>query len=113
LFGTNVRSLSAGLPFPATASSSIDSKNHPANVFAESFLNAQDHAINRTVFGDIWPLFEFWEDKVKKEMKNVYSFIDPIVKEVLEKKKLNAEKHEVDEDSDMTMLEHLVQLTDG
>jgi hypothetical protein len=70
-------------------------------------LAAQIATVTRTVYGNYWPLFEFWNDKVKKEMKNLYDFIDPIINNVLTKK----HGMEVDEDDDITMLEHLVQFT--
>jgi hypothetical protein len=42
-------------------------------------------------------------------MKSLYDFIDPIINNVLTKKR----GMEVGEDDDVTMLEHLVQFTNG
>jgi hypothetical protein len=112
LFGTDVCSLSAGLPYPPTASSFVERHDHPSDVFANSFLAAQAAAVGRTMYGDEWPMFEFWDDKVKKETRNLYKFVDPIIEKVLTKKR-DAETSKADEDTDITMLEYLVQLTNG
>jgi hypothetical protein len=107
LFGTDVCSLSAGLPYPPTSSSSVQRNDHPSNLFVNSFLAVQIAAVSRMLYGNFWPLFEFWEDKVKKEMKTLYNFVDPIIENVLTKER------EADKDKDITMLEHLVQFTNG
>ncbi|KAL4075543.1 cytochrome P450 [Scleroderma citrinum] len=112
LFGKDVRSLSAGLVYPKNSPLSHDPayKNHPANLFAYAFSEAQSLSAYR----------EFWSDRVAKQMDVCYKFIDPILEEALEKKKLanagkavaektNAEKEVVEGD---TLLEHLVNYTE-
>jgi hypothetical protein len=42
-------------------------------------------------------LFEFWNDKVKKETKNLYDFIDPIINNDVFTKKCGMEVDEDDE----------------
>jgi hypothetical protein len=91
--------------------SSSDS-THPANVFARAFLKAQAITASRTRWEDDWPLISFWKDDLIKEMKTVFEFIDPIVLKALETKKRGMGKT-FDMDEDATLLDQLVQQTDG
>lgn len=111
-----MRSLSAGLPYPPTASALARASpdTHPANGFARAFINAQTACVLRSRFASTWPLFEFWEDKVKAHMRAIDDFIAPILSNALKKRKKRGTgeaKEEVDDDE--TLLEHLVKLTDG
>ncbi|KAJ8697745.1 Protein kinase alk2, variant 2 [Pleurotus ostreatus] len=119
LFGQNVRSLSAGLPYPHYDPRSNDPvfKNHPANLFAVAFGEAQSNVALRSRYGINWPLAEPWVDKTAKQMKVVKRFIEPILKEAVERKKAmgdieknNAADREVKEGE--TLLDHLVNYTD-
>ncbi|KAF9500217.1 cytochrome P450 [Pleurotus eryngii] len=119
LFGQNVRSLSAGLPYPHYDPRSNDSvfKNHPANLFAVAFGEAQSNVALRSRYGINWPLAEPWVDKTAKQMKVVKRFIEPILKEAVERKKAmgdmeknTAADREVKEGE--TLLDHLVNYTD-
>lgn len=121
LFGKNVCSLSAGLIYPPSSPRSNDvvSENHPANKFAHAFSDAQIASAYRGRFGSAWPLSEFWTDRVKKHMGTCYKFIDPILKEALEKNKML--KENIDEKADAkdrdvkegeTLLDHLVNYTE-
>lgn len=120
LFGQNVRSLSAGLPYPHYDPRSNDPafKNHPANLFAVAFGEAQSNVALRSRYGINWPLAEPWVDKTAKQMKVVKRFIEPILKEAVERKKATgdiekntAADREVKEGE--TLLDHLVNYTDG
>jgi WD40 repeat protein len=53
LFGTDVCSLSAGLPYPLTASSPVQHHNSSINLFSGSFLAAQIATVTRTVYGNV------------------------------------------------------------
>ncbi|KII93371.1 hypothetical protein PLICRDRAFT_694556 [Plicaturopsis crispa FD-325 SS-3] len=124
LFGHNVNSLSAGLPYPSSSliPSSPDYLNnpaHPANAFAYAFAEAQFIASLRSRRGPAWPLAEFWGDKVKVQMKVVDSFIEPIVKDAISKKRAeggakyggaDAKAREVVDGE--TLLDHLVNYTE-
>lgn len=121
LFGKDVCSLSAGLVYPASSPHSKDVvfENHPANKFAHAFSDAQIATAYRGRFGSAWPLAEFWTDRVKRNMDTCYKFIDPILKEALEKNKML--KKEIDEKTDAkdrevqegeTLLDHLVNYTE-
>ncbi|KAH7904253.1 cytochrome P450 [Hygrophoropsis aurantiaca] len=121
LFGKDVCSLSAGLIYPASSplSKSVAFKNHPANIFAHAFAEAQIAAAYRGSFGSFWRLFEFGSDRIKKHMNICYQFIDPILKEALQKKKdtkklagNNADAKEREVNEGETLLDHLVNYTE-
>ncbi|KAG1875454.1 cytochrome P450 [Suillus subalutaceus] len=121
LFGKNVCSLSTGLIYPPSSPRSKDVAfaNHPADKFAHAFSDAQIATAYRGRFGSAWRLSEFWTDRVKKHMGTCYEFIDPILKEALEKNKML--KENIDEKADAkdrdvkegeTLLDHLVNYTE-
>ncbi|KAH7888187.1 cytochrome P450 [Phlebopus sp. FC_14] len=122
LFGKDVCSLSAGLVYPPNSplSKTVAFENHPANVFAHAFLEAQIATSHRGRFGPAWRLGEFWSDRVKKHMDVCYRFIDPILKEALAKKKSMKQagliSDEPSKDIEVvegeTLLEHLVNYTE-
>jgi len=114
LFGSDVQSLSADLPYPSTARAATSRKVHSSDSFADAFQKAQVASAARSRFGQFWPLFEFWESKVEKEMQTVFDYVDPIVRRAIEAKTAKElSKAEEGEDEDETLLEHLVKLTDG
>jgi len=121
LFGQDVCSLSAGLIYPPSSSLSKDMafKNHPANKFAYAFRSARMATAFRGRFGAAWPLFEFWTDRVKTHMDVCYKFIDPILNEALDKKRMLKENGMIDENEDREVMEgeilldHLVNYTEG
>jgi cytochrome P450 len=115
LFGSNVKSLSAGLPYPHTSPLSKTKNSHPANVFADAFIEAQILTSFRIRFGLSWPLREFWRDKVKRPRAIIDSFIDPILAEAVANKRA-AGKTEINGDREVkdgeSLLDHLVNYTD-
>jgi len=113
LFGSDVRSLSADLPYPSTAKAAASRRVHSSDSFANAFQKAQVASAARSRFGQFWPLVEFWENKVEKEVQTVFDYVDPIVKRALETKKAKELSGAEGEDEDETLLEHLVKLTDG
>lgn len=120
LFGKDVRSLHAGLPFPPTSGLSKSDLGvpNPADAFAKSFLEAQNLSATRGRYTSAWAIFEIFQDKVAVPMKVIDDFIQPILKDALEKQaekkaqgvELGNEKQVAD---DETLLGHLVNLTDG
>ena len=60
-------------------------------------------------------MWEFWRDKVDKHVEVMDEFFGPLLEEALAKKKVKGEGAKVDEELEegVTLLEHLVQLTDG
>lgn len=132
LFGHDVRSLSAGLPYPSTSAlyNSVtlhpNNVSHPANLFSRAFDEAQRLTALRVRRGENWPLLEFWKDGVKEAMTVVNAFIDPIVKNALDRKRELAQQGNVEKGTDKvknladrevkegeTLLDHLINYTDG
>ncbi|OJA07921.1 hypothetical protein AZE42_03680 [Rhizopogon vesiculosus] len=123
LFGKDVCSLSAGLIYPPSSplSKDVAFENHPANQFAHAFSNAQIATAYRGRFGSAWRLVEFWTDRVKAHMDVCYKFINPILKEALDKKQMLKETETIDEKAEAkdrevkegeTLLDHLVNYTE-
>jgi hypothetical protein len=54
-------------------------------LFVSAFLAAQVVISTWEHLGWVWPLFEIWQDKSKVPMKTVNAFIEPIVREAIEK----------------------------
>lgn len=113
LFGNDVRSLSAGLNYPPGQFSEDPSAQHPANVFANSFSASQETMANRVDYGPAWPMVEFWGDRIKNDMEVVKAFVDPIVQAALAKKRHGNKQEIYDDEEEVTLLEHLVKITDG
>ncbi|KAG2354435.1 cytochrome P450 [Suillus spraguei] len=113
LFGHCINSLSAGLPYPCSATESTDAiqGDDTATAFAYAFSEAQQ-AINRRIYlGQIWPLTEILADDTAQHMKVVNAFLDPILKDVLEKHSTTGEFDKNDFADDQTLVDHLVNLT--
>lgn len=121
LFGKDVCSLSAGLVYPPNSplATNVAFQKHPANRFAHAFIEAQSETSYRGRLGKHWRLFEIWSDRVKKHMHVCHEFIDPILEEALSKKKalkeagLIPEKNEKQVTEGETLLDHLVNYTEG
>lgn len=112
LFGSDLQSLSADLPYPSTAKASTSRRTHPSDSFADAFQKAQVASGARSRFGWFWPLGEFWEDKVEKEIQAVFDYVDPIVKRAVEARKAKELSKTGGGDDDETLLEHMTRLTD-
>ncbi|KAK7046126.1 hypothetical protein VNI00_007129 [Paramarasmius palmivorus] len=119
LFGVNVHSLSASLPYPPnisrqTAVGTDLNATQKAQTFAQALLDLQNVVSFRVRVGPLWPLWELLEDKSIAPMKVVNAFVEPIVSEAVGRKKANRTRNkksnEIDEDE--TLLDHLVNLTD-
>ena len=112
LFGQDVKSLSGELPYPSTYKGYTPSRDHPSDKFTSAFNRAQEYSYPRGFLEKAWRLAEFWEDKVKTQMGMTNEFIDPLVHAALQKKRDAKGVYEVNMD-DGTLLDHLVQQTDG
>ncbi|KAG1824289.1 cytochrome P450 [Suillus variegatus] len=113
LFGHCIDSLSAGLPYPhnATESTNAIQGDNAAATFAYAFSQAQQ-AINRRVsIGQTWPLVEILADGTAQHMKVVNAFLDPILKDALEKRSTAVEFDKNEFADDQTLVDHLVNLT--
>ncbi|TFY82265.1 hypothetical protein EWM64_g1746 [Hericium alpestre] len=87
LFGTDVRSLSGGLPYPSTLTPPYCShdKQESSGGFASAFVATQIRMSLRSRYGQSWPLYELFDDSVEKNMRVVHGYIEPIVQRALER----------------------------
>lgn len=120
LFSTSLQTLS--LPIPQAHNVKLTSKGITTppgsfGVFTTAFEEIQDIIIARRKNDLLWPLFEWWEDKVEEPMKVLKEWLDPIVRDVIErnkrrKKEMGVEEKTLKED-DCSFLEFLAETTDG
>ncbi|KAK0481269.1 cytochrome P450 [Armillaria novae-zelandiae] len=109
LFGKDVNSISAGLPYPA-GSGNEPSVKHPSHVFVKAFAKAQEQVVVRFHRGQFWPLCEFWVDEVKPLRQVVDDFMQPTLVEALDRK---AKGVQLEKDFEsMSLLDCLVESTD-
>ncbi|OBZ68911.1 hypothetical protein A0H81_11023 [Grifola frondosa] len=98
---------------PPTANITQENTNSVASQFSEAFLSAQEDSASRGRYQQAWPLVEFWKDKVEAKKQFLDDYINPILKEALEKKASMGEigaSERVSEDD--TLLSHLLKVTD-
>lgn len=87
--------------------------------FAHAFSEAQSVISERTRLGLIWPFWEMRRNRCAEPMEVVRAFIEPILEDVVQKKKdkkddLDTGASGIDEIGENdTLLDHLVKLTDG
>jgi cytochrome P450 len=119
LFGSDARSLSAGLPYPEKSASFPESpvernnEDHPANRFSKAFAEAQLSVAQRGRFGSNWRPREFWTDSVWKDLDVIDGYIDPILKAAVEKHRQRQVEQAGAKDvaADDTLLSHLTLFT--
>ncbi|EMD36326.1 hypothetical protein CERSUDRAFT_95659 [Gelatoporia subvermispora B] len=86
LFGRSIGFLRDPLPYEWNAKRADSSPpNTPAERFAHSLRSLQEVVAERWRLQRIWPLFEILEDKCKTHMKVLNLFVNPIVREALER----------------------------
>lgn len=128
LFGSSVHSMSTGIPYPHHAPSYLELRRRQAystssitaDAFAAAFGKSQILLATRLGLGWIWPLLEIFNDKTQDPMRVVDAFVEPIVREAVEKNnKRSQDKVEGDEEAkqgeeeEVTLLDHLVKYTTG
>ena len=116
LFAYDVGSLSANIPYPASAAhlNKPSFYNHPSTIFVKAFSEGQNLIAGRTAFGYEWPLTEFWSDKVSPLRKAMDGFIEPLMEDALSKRELELSKNADDAKDDGengNLLAHLVKHT--
>lgn len=111
MFGQDVNTLSADLPYPSTYRGPNRRREHHSDGFALAFSRAMEYTFPRAIYEEFWPLTDFWEDTVATQREITHEFIDPIIHAALEKRKAAKEMDEIREE--VTLLDHLVQQTDG
>ena len=112
LFGQDVNTLSADLPYPASYRGSDRGREHPSDGFALAFKRAMEYTFPRVIYEEFWPLMEPWEDTVATQREITNRFIDPIIHAALEKQKAAKRMDGIDKE-ERTLLDHLVQQTGG
>ncbi|SJL12378.1 uncharacterized protein ARMOST_15804 [Armillaria ostoyae] len=115
LFGKDVDSISAGLPYPAGSplGDNLHFVNHPSNAFVKAFAEAQVQNMIRVKSGASWPLREIFGDKVKPLRKVLDDFIQPLLSEGYERKAKGVKSVESEKKlDDMTLLDRLVEEAD-
>ena len=123
LFGSCVNSLHASLPFPHNATftspESDSARAQVATAFSAAFNESMLHVSNRARIGWAWPFVEMWSDNTAAPMKIVSAYIDPIIHDAVEKKKLAKslvaymEKTEDEVKEGATLLDELLDVTSG
>ncbi|KAK0502022.1 cytochrome P450 monooxygenase pc-3 [Armillaria luteobubalina] len=117
LFGKDVNSVAAGLPYPAGSpkAGSLHFINHPSNSFVRAFAEAQEQTSMRTQKGPSWPLSELWADKVQPFRDVINDFVQPMLSEALARKNKGVKSAlGLDEDVEsMSLLDRLLQVTDN
>ncbi|KAK0438221.1 cytochrome P450 [Armillaria borealis] len=114
LFGNDVNSTSAGLPYPAGSplAGNPHFVNHPSNTFVKAFAAAQEESALRLQRGQYWPLFEFKADAVKPLRQVVNEFVEPLLVEALNRKDEGKKLMEDDKsDENLSLLTRLVENT--
>ncbi len=113
LFGKDVESIAAGLPYPAESplANHPNFVNHPSNLFIRAFSRGLELIAGRVQGGGTWPLLELWKDNVQPHREAVDRFIQPILTEALDNKSKGI-KTESNEEN-MSLLDLLVKSTDG
>ncbi|EKM75106.1 hypothetical protein AGABI1DRAFT_132556 [Agaricus bisporus var. burnettii JB137-S8] len=119
LFGHDMRSLDANLPYPTTTNggdstfspNSID--NHPSNLFVKSFMAGQEFLIKRVLLGPLWPLAEIWKDKVSEHRKALDGYVKPFLERALGDKEntVVGKDGEKSVESSRSLLDYLVGQT--
>ncbi|KAJ7134537.1 cytochrome P450 monooxygenase pc-2 [Mycena epipterygia] len=121
LFGSCVNSLHASLPFPhnVTVPTPEPESAHAqvAIAFSAAFNESMWHCSNRARIGWAWPFVEMWSDRTVAPMKVVSAYIDPIIHDAIEKKKLTTslrdklEKVDDEVAEGATLLDELLNVT--
>ncbi|KAG8759296.1 hypothetical protein FRC11_002168, partial [Ceratobasidium sp. 423] len=117
LFGRDVHSLDAPLPYPHEKP-----KDNSAS-FAAAFGRAQDLLTDRFALAHLWPWAELFWNRTEQEMEVIDAYVTPILEKKLGEKRalgLDAKSKAASEDKDVngleeagdTLLDHLVQFTD-
>ncbi|KAJ7272402.1 cytochrome P450 [Mycena rebaudengoi] len=88
LFGVCVNSLSAPLPYPHNAPFPPLASRAHSDRFVAAFTQCLTILSSRSRYDWIWPAFEFWADKTTEPMAVVNSFLEPIIRDAVEKRRV-------------------------
>ncbi|KAJ7486849.1 cytochrome P450 [Mycena latifolia] len=107
LFGHDFHSLEQPLPYPFYAARPQSTE---PTFFPPAFVDAQAITAVRIRYAGHWPLAEFWQDKMKAPMGTVATFLDPVLENVVAKRRAPDGEKRAGEPE--TLLEHLVEYTE-
>ncbi|PPQ70103.1 hypothetical protein CVT25_005608, partial [Psilocybe cyanescens] len=116
LFGGNVGSLSAGIPYHPSVvrENTTEFSNHPSTSFIKALTEGLLLAAGRLSMGYEWPLSEFTKDRILPLRKIMDDFTDPLMKMALAKREQDLSLDKTpDEKEEPTLLSHLVNHTQG
>ncbi|KAJ6513501.1 cytochrome P450 monooxygenase pc-1 [Mycena vulgaris] len=116
LFNSCVDSLKANLPYPHNVSFPPPQSNSPdaqaALKFTDAFSEVMVQISKREVLGRIWPLFELFGDKTAGPMKAIGEYLDPVIANAMEKKRLAGPKEKSEGDvEEPSLLDDLLNTT--
>ncbi|TRM60427.1 cytochrome P450 [Schizophyllum amplum] len=116
LFGYDVNSSGAGLPYAPGAPTSNPPEffAHSSNRFVTAFEEAQNLTAMRAHVGPGWRLYEAWKDKVQPCRHVIDGFVNEIIADsALQKAEIEAKKatSETKTGEDDTLLSHLMKYT--
>ena len=81
--------------------------------FTNAFVDIQEQISTRNTLGNIWPLFELFEDKCAKHKQVIRAWVDPLVVRAVRIQKEMKEKGQTVDPKDSTFLEYLATTTQG
>ncbi|KAF8994419.1 cytochrome P450 monooxygenase pc-3 [Cyathus striatus] len=112
LFGTDVKSLGAGLAYPTSSHKPNPPtfNNHPSNRFVAAFLEGQKSISIRARKGQVWPLAELTRDQMKPNRVVVDEFVTPLMEKAISRKQMKND--ELDGEKTESLLDHLAQQTE-
>ncbi|KAG8728330.1 hypothetical protein FRC12_021836, partial [Ceratobasidium sp. 428] len=108
LFGVDVGSL--GEPLAGTEGSNSNSNSSAR--FAKAFSSVQEKIVTRFTLANAWSYIEMFWDRTSEDMRVIHGYVEPILREKLEKKKRGELKIDKEGEEEATLLDHLVQHTD-
>ncbi|EGO03065.1 hypothetical protein SERLA73DRAFT_158706 [Serpula lacrymans var. lacrymans S7.3] len=111
LFGHCVDTLFAALPCPYNVDKAELPDNSSSERFARAFLEAQHGIAKRLTVGQTWPLLELFGDRTAGPMQIVNEFLEPILKEAIQKHQSSSDADKDVFQDEETLLGHLVHQT--
>ncbi|KIM44015.1 hypothetical protein M413DRAFT_67983 [Hebeloma cylindrosporum] len=114
LFGKNMETLSASLPVPGETAMGPkgSATGDPWGSFAQAFDMAQVNITTRGRIGTMWLLLELFKDRNEEHCTVVKRWLDPLVEQVLENKRIMEEAGISSSIAEKNFLQHLTDSTD-
>jgi len=113
LYGKDVCSLEAGLPYPTYKTNPNSFKSHPSNIFVDAFSKGQHATAMRARAGVFWRIFEPWKDSVVSYRDILDEYVQPLVQEALRRRDTIGRLEAGMENENETLLDHLARDSRG